>query len=257
MKKILALILTMSAFGIHAHAIASYAISNQLIKGIQKEQVRMDYSRSYMGKIMDYQCVPMRSIMLKLGVKKNAIVELIAKDNFSVYVPANLFFESSKSKSIPYLAIEPTQDRGWPRLKNGTSSSAGPYQIIWTNPSYSHISDEYWAWSVTNITIHKTYPQDKLMPLPKTNNQNIKLGHKIYISHCASCHAINKFGNAVIGPNLGNPHNPLDYYPKHSDLKAFIRNPNKFRPGRMSGSSKAGMNNKELNALISYFEFIK
>ncbi len=255
MKKVIALLLMMSIFGVHAQSIANYTISNQLIKGMRKEQVRIDYSRSYMGMSMNYQCVSMRALMLKLGIKRNTIVELIAKDNFSVYVPSNLFFESSKNKSLSYLAIEP--GGGWPPLKNGTDSSAGPYQVIWTNPSYSHISDEYWAWSVTHIAVHKTYPRDKLMPPPKTNNKNIKLGHKIYISHCASCHAINKFGKAVIGPNLGDSHNPLDYYPKHSELKAFIRNPNQFRPGRMSGSSTAGMNKKELNALISYFEFIK
>ena len=92
---------------------------------------------------------------------------------------------------------------------------------------------------------------------PQTNNLSIKRGYHIYISHCASCHTINHIGKAIIGPDLGKEQNPLNYYSNRSDLKAFIRNPNKFRPGRMSGSSKVGMNDKELNNLIDYFSYIK
>lgn len=254
MKKII-LIFCLISFEVSAQPVANYTLSKEFINGIRKEYIHMDYSRSYMGMNMTYRCILMKSLLMKLGVKKDFIVELIAKDNFSVYVPAYLFLQASDNESIAYLAIEP--DNGWPKLNNGTNSSAGPYQVIWTNPNYSHISDEYWAWSVTHIAIHKDYPEKELMPPPKTNDGNIKLGHQIYISHCASCHAINKVGKAVIGPDLGASHNPLDYYPERSALKAFIRNPNKFRSGRMSGSTKTGLSDSELAALIDYFEFIK
>lgn len=254
MKKFL-FILSLFCFKTSAHPIANYKLSKDVIAGIRKENILMDYSRSYMGMDMTYRSILMKSLLMKLGVQKDFIVELIAKDNFAVYVPAHLFFQTSVKGSIAYLAIEPKKN--WPKLHNGTNDSAGPYQVIWTNPSYSHISDEYWAWSVTHIAIHKTYPENELMPPPKTNDDHIKLGHDIYISHCASCHAIDNLGKGVIGPDLGGSHNPLNYYPKRSELKAFIRNPNKFRPGRMSGSSKAGMSDNELSALIDYFEFIK
>jgi mono/diheme cytochrome c family protein len=254
MKKIL-VIFCFICFKVSAQPIANYTLSQSLIKNIKKENINMNYSRSYMGMDMNYMAVPMKPLLTKLGVKEDYIVELIAKDNFSVFVPAYLFLQTSENHSIAYLAIEPKE--GWPKLNNGTNDSAGPYQVIWTNPSYSHISDEYWAWSVTRIAIHATYPENELMPPPKTKDAHIKHGHQIYISHCASCHAINGVGKAVIGPDLGASHNPLNYYPKRSELKAFIRNPNKFRKGRMSSSSKAGMSDNELNALIDYFEFIK
>lgn len=240
---------------LYAQPIAIYSLSKDDFNILNTKNISMNYSRAYLGKTMTYKSILMKTLLIKIGVKKEHIVELIAKDNFSVYVPAYLFFRTSKDTSVAYLAKEPKEN--WPKLNNGTNSTAGPFQVIWTDPSYSHISDEYWAWSVTNIAIHKSYPKKKLMPPPKTKDEKIKLGHRIYVSHCASCHTINKIGKAVIGPDLGYLHNPLDYYPNRSELKVFIRNPNKFRAGRMSGSSKAGMNDQELSALIDYFEYLK
>lgn len=239
---------------VYAQPLSIHPLSQENLDALEKYNISMDYSRAYLGKPMTYKSILMKSLLTQWGVKKEHVVELIAKDNFSVFVPAYLFFQTGKKDSIAYLALEPKEC--WPKLNNGTNSSAGPFQVIWTKPNYSHISDEYWAWSVTNIAIHKTYPKGSLAPPPHTNNQSIKHGYHIYISHCASCHTINNLGKATIGPDLGKEKNPVNCYPDISDLKAFIRNPNKFRPGRMSGSSKVGMNDRELNYLIDYFSYL-
>lgn len=238
-----------------AAAFQRYAITEALLKPLPHKTVVMDYSRAYMGKKMDYQCVSMKSLLEKLRVKKANVIELIAKDNFSVYVPAYLFFETDpKQHSIGYLAIEPKTS--WPKLFNDTGDSAGPYQVIWTDPELSHISDEYWAWSVTNLVIHQTFPKDMVIAAPQTKQESVLKGHQIYISHCAACHNINHIGKAVIGPDLSGKNAPFTAYPSRKKLVAFIRNPNQFRSGRMSGSSLEGLPNEQLENLMDYFEFL-
>lgn len=238
-----------------ALAFQRYQITEALLKPLPHKIVKMDYSRAYMGKTMAYECVSMQSLLKKLHVKKTNIIELIAKDNFSVYVPAHLFFETDpKQHSIGYLAIEPKTF--WPKLFNNIGDTAGPYQVIWTHPEISHISDEYWAWSVTNIAIHQTFPKDMLIPAPKTKRSSVLKGHQLYISHCAACHNIDNIGKAVIGPDLSGKNAPFTAYPSRQKLAAFIRNPNQFRSGRMSGSSIEGLPDQQLENLIDYFEFL-
>ena len=236
-------------------AFQRYAITEALLKPLPHKTVTMDYSRAYMGKVMTYHCVSMKSLLEKLHAKETDVIELIAKDDFSVYVPSRLFFETDpKQHSIGYLAIEPKTT--WPKLWNDTGETAGPYQVIWTHPEVSHISDEYWAWSVTSIAIHPSLPKDMIIPAPETERSSVLRGHQIYISHCAACHNIDNIGKAVIGPDLSGKNAPLTAYPSRQQLAAFIRNPNQFRSGRMSGSSFEGLPNEELENLIDYFEFL-
>ncbi|MBI2786865.1 MAG: cytochrome c, partial [Legionella longbeachae] len=135
---------------------------------------------------------------------------------------------------------------------------------IWTNPERSYISDEYWVWSVVKIVEHTAVDESIVIAPPKdippSNKKTILKGYKIYVSHCSSCHTINHIGQANIGPDLSSPNNPLDLYPNVRQLKQFIRDPQSVRKlpkGRMSGSSYIGLNNKDLDDLISYFSFIK
>lgn len=242
--------------GIFAQPFVKFTLSNKLLAIYPTQTVSMGYSRAYPHKKMDYQSILMKTLLTQLKVKQTDVIELIAKDNFSVYVPANLLLQTNSNKnSIAYLAIEPKSS--WPKLNNDTNDSAGPYQVIWTNPELSHISDEYWAWSVTDIAIHKTFPKHMIISSPQTENRSVLKGYQIYISHCAACHNINHVGKAVIGPDIGGSKNPLWIYKTKQKLAAFIRNPNQFRPGRMSGSSKAGLTDDQLDNLIDYFAFLK
>jgi hypothetical protein len=245
----------MFSFNVYPKSLGHHVLAQEPLHTLKKYNIMMKDSRAYPGLSMRYKSILMKSLLKEWHVKKEQIIELIAKDHFSVFVPAYLLFQTDKQNSIAYLAIEPKE--GWPILKNGTDTSAGPYQIIWTHPQYSHISDEYWAWSITHIAIHQNYPVGAIISRPKTKELSIQQGYDVFISHCASCHNINHIGKASIGPDLGIEHSPLKSYPTRGLLKAFIREPTKFRPGRMSGSSLAGMNEKELDHLIDYFYYLQ
>lgn len=232
-------------------------LNQALLNKIGIEAVNMDYSRAYPKKMMHFQAVNLCALLKSMPMKPNGIIEWVAKDNFSVFIPSKLFMHCDKHQSIPYLAIE-GKDK-WPLLKNGTNSTAGPYAILWTNPSRSHISNEYWAWSVTKAIIHPSIPKGKIYPPPKTTNASIINGYQMYISRCASCHSINRIGIGQIGPDFGAPYNPVQLYPKRETLMRFIRNPKAVKypvKVRMSGSGKDSLSDRELNDLVNYFEFL-
>jgi cytochrome c2 len=231
------------------------------LNNLSLKNIRMDYSRAYPGVMMDYYGIRLCDLLSDYSINSRHTLEFIAKDNFSVLIEAKYALDCDDKASIAYLVIEP--DHKWPILFNHTNTTAGPYAIIWTNPERSYISDEYWAWSVIKIVEHTVVDKSIVIEPPKDipqfRKKQILNGYKVYISHCSSCHTINHKGKASIGPDLTSPKNPFDYYPDIHQLKQFIRDPQSVRQipnGRMSGSSYIGLNDDDLDDLISYFKFI-
>ncbi|KTD06364.1 hypothetical protein Lgra_3141 [Legionella gratiana] len=223
------------------------------------ETIKMDYSRAYPKRLMNYKGIRLCNLLKDYSIKPNSILEFIAEDNFSVLIPAHYVLNCNENASIAYLVIEPKNK--WPILDNYTNTTAGPYALIWTNPERSYISDEYWAWSVTQIIEHTSMTGVILAPknLPLSRKKQILNGYKVYVSHCSSCHTINYQGKASIGPDLMWPKNPFDYYPDIKQFKQFVRDPQSVRKipnGRMSGSSYIGLHDKDLDDLICYLKFI-
>ena len=66
---------------------------------------------------------------------------------------------------------------------NNTNTTAGPFDVIWVHPEKSYISNEYWAWSVVKIIIHKKLNSKIFMAEPATRDAHIKRGFEIYVSH--------------------------------------------------------------------------
>lgn len=224
--------------------------------------ISMNYSRAYPKQNMNYRTIRFCDLLSSWHLTGQETIELISTDQFSVLVPARYLLNCKAQDSIAYLAIEPKSK--WPILFNGTHTTAGPYSVIWTNPKWSYISDEYWAWSVNKVKILKPQSHATAIAPPKlaktAKNHAVLNGYKQYISHCASCHTINHIGKASIGPDLTPPHSPLDLYPNHKNLMKFIRDPAAMRypkPTRMSGSTKTGLHDDDLKDLIAYFNYMK
>lgn len=233
-------------------------LNQTLLSQIGIESMKMDYSRAYPKRIMQYRAINLCKLFTHIANSKNGVIEWIAKDNFSVFIPTELFMDCDKKQSIPYLAIE--GKKKWPLLQNGTHTTAGPYAIIWTNPSRDHISNEYWAWSVTKAIIHPSMPKGRLYPPPRTDNASVVNGYQMYVSRCASCHSINGMGIGKIGPDLGVPFNPVQRYTKRNTLRRFIRDPASVKyplKVRMSGSDRDSLSDSELDDLINYFKYLK
>lgn len=225
--------------------------------------IKMDYNRAYPGQLRSYRSVPLCRLLQGQNISAKSVLEFVALDSFSVFIPAHLVTRCNKGESIAYLAIEPEEK--WPVLFNHTGTTAGPFSVIWTDPQLSYISDEYWAWSVVKIIEHKSINRSDVIAAPshfvsQKQRTHVLRGYQVYVSHCASCHTINHQGKADIGPDLNRPKNPLDYYPDIRVLKQFIRDPQSVRKrdkGRMSGSSTVGLNDDDLNDLIEYFRYTR
>lgn len=236
-------------------------LNTKKLRSLKLELVEMDYNRAYPNTKMTYQTLKLCDFLKKYHINPGNILEFVAKDHFSVLIPAHKVLNCQKNASIAYLAIEP--DKKWPILFNHTHATAGPYAVIWTHPELSYISDEYWVWSVVKIIEHQHVDESIVISapthIPKKAKKRVLNGYHIYVSHCSSCHTIKYIGKATIGPDLMYPKTIFDYYPNKSKLKQFIRNPESIRRipnGRMSGSSYAGLNNADLEDLIYYLEFI-
>ena len=219
--------------------------------------VIMSNNRAYPGIIINYNAIKLCDLLKPFPIKPADMLEFIAADKFSVLIPANKVLSCDKNSAIGYLAIEPVKK--WPLLNNKTNTTAGPFDVIWTNPEKSYISNEYWAWSVVKITHHKKLDPKIFMTKPSIRDMQIINGYDVYMSHCAGCHSINKMGKGMIGPDLNIPKNPVEYYPNDTTLKKFIRDPQSVRiikNDRMSGSGEDFLKNPDLNDLISYFHYM-
>ncbi|MCE0723263.1 c-type cytochrome [Legionella resiliens] len=236
----------------------SFTLTNSaLLSHPNLTQVTINNDRAYPNKIMHHKVIPLCKLLAPFHIRQHDIVEFIAKDNFHVYVPALKIMDCSKNASIAMLAIEPASK--WPIIDNHTGLTAGPYEIIWLYPKRSYISNEYWAWSVITVKIIRKFNYQQVLAPPETTNSSIANGYKIYISHCEGCHMMNHFGKSKIGPDLNCPKNPLDYYPNITQLKKFIRDPKSVRSlpqGRMSGSDKQSLSDKDLDDLIQFFAYM-
>lgn len=224
----------------------SATLNKAQLQNLPLEAIEMDYSRAYPNKKMAYQSLKLCDFLQRYQIKPTSILEFVAKDHFSVLIPAHKVLNCKKNESIAYLAIEP--DKKWPILFNHTNTTAGPYAVIWTHPERSYISDEYWVWSVTKIIEHQRINESMVISAPTNIPQKIKKrilnGYHVYVSHCSSCHTIKYIGKATIGPDLMYPKSIFDYYPATKQLKQFIRNPESVRKipnARMSGSSYVGL----------------
>jgi hypothetical protein len=220
-------------------------------------QVSINNDRAYPNKTMHHKVIPLCKLLAPFKVREQDFIELIAKDNFHVYIPSTKVMDCSKNASIAMLAIEP--ESKWPIINNHTGTNAGPYEVIWLHPERSYISDEYWAWSVVTIKITRKLDYENVLAPPRTTNGSLLNGYQLYISHCEGCHAINHIGKSNIGPDLNCPKNPLDYYPKITLLKKFIREPKSVRTlpqGRMSGSDIQSLSDNDLDKLIEFFAYM-
>jgi cytochrome c2 len=226
---------------------------SSLMRSQALEQVRINDNRAYPGKEMVLAAVKLCELLKSYPIKASYMIELIAADGFSVYVPAAKIKACNNQSAIAYIAIEP--DTKWPLLDNGTNTTAGPFDVIWVHAKKSYISNEYWAWSVVQIKIHQKPDKDLLNLKPANASKQVEHGYEIYISHCAGCHTINHIGKATIGPDLKEPKTPFDYYPEDKQLKKFIRDPQSIRSGRMSGSGEDFLNESDLDGLIAYLRY--
>lgn len=228
----------------------------QLLMHPAKTKVSISNDRAYPNRIMNHEAIPLCQLLAGYDIDQESMIELIATDDFHVYVPARKIMQCDENSAIAMLAIEP--DNKWPVINNNTGTTAAPYEIIWLHPEKSYISDEYWAWSVVQIKFNQSLKKD-VIAAPETADLHVKNGYQIFISHCEGCHSMNHIGKGRIGPDLSWPKNPWEYYSDRKTLVKFIRDPQSVRhlpKGRMNGSNEQFLSSNDLSDLLNYLAYM-
>jgi mono/diheme cytochrome c family protein len=208
---------------------------------------------------MTYRAVPLRALLGDDAVKAlpaDHELQITGTDGFVTHLPAQLVLDHKRA--TPWLAIESDTDK-WPRLNNG--DDIGPFYVVWTDPSASHITSEQWPYKVDAIrsapTLAAKWPQIAVAHnIPA--DSSIRRGQTLFATQCMACHKMNGAGDASMGPDLNLPHNPTEYFQPWM-LKQFIRDPESIRAWpdmKMHGFDKNAMSDGDIDNVIAYLKYM-
>jgi mono/diheme cytochrome c family protein len=207
---------------------------------------------------MTYRAVPLRALLDTSQINDGIDLQITGTDGFVTHLPARLLADGQKPHAEPWLAIEPS-DAPWPRLAEG--GDIGPFYVVWTNASASHIKSEQWPYKVDAIRTAPTpaarWPQIAVgRDVPAVSP--VRRGQALFATQCMACHKMNGAGDASMGPDLNLPHNPVEYFQPWV-LKQFIRDPRSIRawPGmQMHGFDKNAMSDRDIDDVIAYLGYM-
>lgn len=224
--------------------------TSELLKHPKARDIEIVDDVSY-KRTMQYRAVPISELLS--DVTPGDHLQAVALDGFAAELPAAILLASEGAKA--WLAIEDPQ-HPWPPLAKG-KPSAGPFYLVWTDPSASQIGPEQWTYQVARIRqlapVEQRFPA--LLPAPDANPE-IRAGFAAYQKNCMACHRLNGAGDAEFGPDLNIPHNPTEYF-NGEFLRQYIRDPQSLRrwpQGRMPGFSEQTISGVELEQLIGYLQ---
>ncbi|BAN27062.1 cytochrome c [Caballeronia insecticola] len=207
---------------------------------------------------MTYRAVPLRALLGIAQLPAGTELQITATDGFVTHLSSNLLFGDAKKRAEPWLAIE-SPDEPWPHVSG--SGDIGPFYVVWLDPAASGVTSEQWPFKVDAIRIAQTlaarWPQlavDKNVPA----NSPVRRGQSVLATQCMVCHKMNGAGDASMGPDLGRPHNPTEYFQPWV-LKSFIRDPKSIRAWpdmKMPPFDKNALSDSDLDALIAYLGYM-
>jgi mono/diheme cytochrome c family protein len=209
------------------------------------------------GRPMTYRAVPLLAL-LRVGPAFDTI-EARAVDGFVSQVPLALVQKGATGGATAWIAIEDPA-APWPNLP-GKTASAGPFYLVWENPERSAVGSEQWPYQLSSLTAVESpahrWPQmavDASLP----ENAPARRGQAVFTTQCMPCHRMKGAGAADVGPDLGQPMNPIQYLsPK--GLRSLIRNPKAVRTWpqqQMPGFDGTMISEADLDALIAYLAYM-
>jgi mono/diheme cytochrome c family protein len=222
--------------------------TNQLLAHPQTQDIDIPNDVSY-KRSMHYRALPLAALLENAAPADH--LQLLASDGFAVELSAAPVLSQSGSQA--WLAIEdPTQP--WPPLGEG-KPSAGPFYVVWQNPTASQIGPEQWPYQLSTIRtlapVAARFPQ--LLPSVDASPA-VQAGFAQYQKNCMACHRLNGAGDSRLGPDLNIPYNPTEYF-SGDFLTRYIRNPQSIRrwpQGKMPGFSVEVLSDQDLAQLIDY-----
>jgi len=205
------------------------------------------------GRPMKYRAVPLLPL---LGVSAAFdTIEARAEDGFVSQIPLALVEKGAKGGATAWIAIEDPA-APWPVLP-GKTASAGPFYLVWENPARSDVGSEQWPYQLASLTAVESpahrWPQ-MVVDASLSEDSPARRGQAVFTTQCLPCHRMKGAGAADVGPDLGQPMNPTQYFTPQG-LRDVIRNPKAVRTWpqmTMPGFDETMLREADLDALIAY-----
>jgi len=209
------------------------------------------------GRPMKYRAVPLLALV-SIGTAFDTI-ESRAADGFVSQIPLALVEKGARGGAKAWIAIEDPA-APWPPLP-GKTVSAGPFYLVWENPERSAIGSEQWPYQLASLTAVESpahrWPQI-VVDASVAADAPERRGQAVFTTQCMPCHRMKGAGVADVGPDLGQPMNPIQYLtPK--GLRSLIRNPKTVRTWpqqQMPGFDETMLREADLDALIAYLAYM-
>jgi len=209
------------------------------------------------GQSMRYRVVPLLALV-SVGPAFDTI-EARAVDGFVSQIPLALVQRGATGGATAWIAIEDPAVP-WPNLP-GKKASAGPFYLVWENPERSAIGSEQWPYQLASLSAVESpahrWPQmvvDASLP----GDAPARRGQAVFTTQCMPCHRMKGAGAADVGPDLGQPMNPVQYLTSNG-LRSLIRNPKAVRTWpqqQMPGFDETMLRDADLDALIAYLAYM-
>ena len=207
------------------------------------------------GRPMTFRAVPLLALIGASADPALDTIEVRASDGFVSQLPRALVEKGASGGGVAWIAVE-EPSAPWPNLP-GKSVSAGPFYLVWEHPERSGVGNEQWPYQVAALTgvespAHRWPQMAVAASLP--SDAPARRGQEAFTAQCMPCHRMKGAGAADIGPDLGQPMSPVQYFTADG-LRRLIRNPKAVRtwPGQqMPGFDAATLPDADLDAVIAY-----
>ncbi len=231
------------------HGVRSYD-TTQLLARDDARTIDIPYDVAF-KRPMRYRAIPLKAL-LEVASAQDALL-FVATDGFAAEIPAALIRHARGSEA--WLAIEEPA-HPWPALAGG-KGDAGPFYVVWTDPSSMRISPEQWPYQLASI--RRLAPVAERFPAIRPEaamrpDGTVAHGFAVFQRTCFACHTLNGQGDARLGPDLNIPHNPTEYL-REDLLRAYIRDPQSLRQwpqARMPGFDRQALSDSDMDALLAY-----
>jgi mono/diheme cytochrome c family protein len=223
------------------------------------QTVTVTIEDAYYGRRKRYRACPLAAVLalgfgaLDAGVIEDADVFFRARDGY--VKPASVARVREVGGYLAFADADRMKDDnpGWEPIDR-RQVDPGPYYVVWEKPAQRDPHRYPWPYQLVAIELAsyaRRYPHTVPAGLPAA--APAWAGFTIFRSECIACHAINGEGG-TIGPELNVPQSIVEYRPAEQ-LKAFIRNPQRFRYTSMPAHEH--LTSADLDAVLAYFQAMR
>jgi mono/diheme cytochrome c family protein len=207
------------------------------------------------GRPMTFRAVPLLALVPAASDPVLDTIEARASDGFVSQLPRALIDKGASGGSVAWVAVEDPA-APWPNLPD-KQASAGPFYLVWEHPERSGIGSEQWPYQTFALAgvespAHR-WPQMAVdVSLPA--DAPARRGQEVFTVRCLPCHRMKGAGEGELGPDLGQPMSPTQYFTPEA-LRKLIRNPKSVRtwPQQiMPGFDQSKISDADLDAVIAY-----